>query len=153
MTKRVIILRGVSGSGKSTVAQILFNCEELGTAYICSADKAFMDNGEYKFDVSKLEQAHADCFAEFVECLSKYSKIQTVIVDNTNLSNWEIAPYITYARYTKAEIEIMDVESGLSAEQLAKRNVHGVPLNSIKNMMARKEKLLPHWQKYVVKEE
>jgi predicted kinase len=150
--KKVIILSGVSGSGKSTLAHMLCETEERGI--ICSADTFFCHNkeGVYKFDPSLLEEAHKHCFMSFVLFLSDETVYQTIIVDNTNLSNWEIAPYITYANYCNAEIQIMQVDSGLSAKQLAERNVHGVPEKSIENMLRRKEKLLPFWEKYLVKE-
>ena len=146
--KKVIILSGVSGSGKSTLAKMLASVEL--NPFICSADKAFMDGGEYKFDVTKLEAAHKACFADFVTALAM-PKYSTIIIDNTNLQNWEMAGYIQYANHVGAEIQIIRVHSSLTVKQLAERNIHGVPEKSIKAMMERMEELPYPWKKYEVK--
>ena len=52
--KELFLLRGLPGSGKSTLA------ESLGNMNI-EADEYFMDGDEYKFDASKLKEAHAWC--------------------------------------------------------------------------------------------
>jgi predicted kinase len=52
--KELFLLRGLPGSGKSTLAK------SLGGMQI-EADKYFMDGDEYKFDPSKLKEAHAWC--------------------------------------------------------------------------------------------
>ena len=52
--KQLILLRGLPGSGKSTFANL------LGGIHV-EADQYFMQDGEYKFDASKLKQAHNWC--------------------------------------------------------------------------------------------
>ena len=48
MNEKVLYLvRGLPGSGKSTFAKKLVHSDFL----VCEADKYFMVNGEYKFDV------------------------------------------------------------------------------------------------------
>ena len=54
----LFIVRGVPGSGKSTFAKHIWN-----EYAICEADKYFVDRetGEYKFDATKLKEAHEWC--------------------------------------------------------------------------------------------
>ena len=52
--KKLYIVRGLPGSGKSTFAEALVGSDFL----VCEADKYFMVDGEYKFDGSKLKDAH-----------------------------------------------------------------------------------------------
>ena len=54
MKKILYLLRGVPGSGKSTVAQ------NIGGTHF-ETDKYFMVDGEYKFDPTKLKQYHQMC--------------------------------------------------------------------------------------------
>ena len=52
--KNLYLVRGVPGAGKSTFAKNL-GCTHFET------DEFFMVDGEYKFDPSKLKEAHAWC--------------------------------------------------------------------------------------------
>ena len=49
--KTLIILRGVPGCGKSTVAEVLSN---NGKYPVCTADDFFMKDGEYKWNPKQL---------------------------------------------------------------------------------------------------
>jgi len=53
--KELILLRGLPGSGKSTLAKSLDGIH-------IEADQFFMIDGEYRFDASKLKDAHNYCF-------------------------------------------------------------------------------------------
>ena len=54
--KNLYIIRGLPGSGKSTIAK------SLGKSWqIFEADQFFMKNGKYEFDGSKLKDAHDWC--------------------------------------------------------------------------------------------
>ena len=52
--KELFLLRGLPGSGKSTLAKSLDGIH-------IEADQFFMAGGEYKFDASKLKEAHNNC--------------------------------------------------------------------------------------------
>ena len=54
MAKELFLLRGLPGSGKSTLAA------QLGGSLV-EEDRYFMQYGDYKFDASKLKEAHAWC--------------------------------------------------------------------------------------------
>lgn len=55
------LIRGISGSGKSTLANSL--SEKTGSIHV-EADQFFILNGEYKFDRSKLSEAHEKCYSD-----------------------------------------------------------------------------------------
>ena len=81
--KNLYIVRGLPGSGKSTFAKTLVGHDFL----VCEADKYFMVNGEYKFDVTKLKEAHESC-RNMVETYMKDSMVndqfyQEIAVSNT----------------------------------------------------------------------
>ena len=85
-------MRGVPGSGKSTVA----NHIKGENGVIHSTDNYFMnENGDYVFDKTllgkhhqqNLEGTHFLIILDFK--LSIDSGIKTVIVDNTNTKKWE----------------------------------------------------------------
>jgi uridine kinase len=87
MTKRnCIIIKGVSGSGKSTFANLIeYPC------CICCADDYFMDkDGNYNFDAQYLGDAHKSCQDKFDEAL-KDPIITNIVIANTNTkpSDWE----------------------------------------------------------------
>lgn len=143
--KTVIILCGISGSGKSTRIAKLYP-----EAAVCSADHYFMVDGEYRFDPSKLPQAHGSCLKQFVSCLQGRlpdGQPPTVVVDNTNTTVAEVAPYaaLALAYGYDLRIEILKVDP----EVAAARNLHGVPLAGIVKMAERlatlKDSLPPWW--------
>jgi len=131
MIKTVIILRGVSGSGKSTYIQ-----ENFPDAVVVSADKYFYNKeGEYKFDATKLGQAHGSCRARFESALK--SKKALVVVDNTNTRLKEFKAYMDMARSYDYEVSVVRLDVPLEA--LYGRNVHGVPDATVKAMYERME--------------
>ena len=136
---KVIIVRGLPGSGKSTWTQN--NCPD---AYVCSADKFFEREGEYKFNPSLLPHAHAACMGAFIEALREERPL--VVVDNTNVTKIEIAPYISVAQAFGYEVEIIYVQKKHSIQKLVERNIHKIPYRSVENMESRWEDNFPlYW--------
>ena len=130
--KEVIILSGISGSGKSTYADEL--CERKYTGKnICtvSADHYFMILDSYYFDPKKLGRAHAQCLRNYTEALlgGRADEADVIIVDNTNTTVVELAPYVALASAYEAKVTLVTVEVG--PETAAMRNRHGVPLITI----------------------
>lgn len=141
----MVILRGVSGAGKSTKAKELI--EEFresnpdGVTYVCSADHFFIDpaSGEYKFDPKKIGTAHAWCKGNAHAALSL--GVDLVIIDNTNTQRWEFEPYVDLADHFGYECELCTVGEldDASLKVYANRNSHGVPLEAIRRMAKRFE--------------
>jgi len=138
---KVIVLQGLSGSGKSTIAKKLV--EGVNQAVIVSTDQ-FMVNeaGEYEFDPTKIGEAHGRCFKRFLIALE--ADWSLIVVDNTNTSVAEIAPYMLAASAFGYEAAILRIEC--SVEKAAARNLHGTPLDVVQAMAARiAEPLPPYW--------
>lgn len=143
MQAKLIVMRGVSGSGKSTEAAKLLeeflNTNPNSNGIICSADNFFVnpDSGKYEFDASKLRQAHTRCKTR-VE-LAMELGVGLILVDNTSTSKWEYQPYLDMAQRFDYEVEIVKV--GLldddSLKVYANRNRHGVPLEVIQKQARR----------------
>ena len=135
--KSVIVMMGVSGSGKSTYLRENHPCYE-----VCSADHYFTDEeGQYVFDPRLLPEAHAACLRGFVDCLRMSTP--RVAVDNTNCNLEDVAPYIRLAQAYGYDVRVvhMDVDPG----QAAARNVHGVPLYGVLRQDDRLYRTLRHW--------
>lgn len=136
--KRLIVLRGCPGSGKSTYAQrIKSKLKDLFgvSVVICSADDYFTKSGSYIFDQSKLNKAHEECREQTKRAMR--NGIECVIVDNTNTTRRDLKPYIELAK--EFEYDVVEKIFGLDIDvsELHVRNQHGVPREKIE-LMARK---------------
>jgi predicted kinase len=134
MEKILFIIRGVSGSGKSTFAKKIVDHDFL----VCEADKYFIDKetGEYKFDASKIKDAHKFC-QDTVETYMKDSLVndqfyREIAVANTFTQEWEMEPYFKLAKeygYTVFSIVVENRHGGV--------NQHGVPEEKLEQMRNR----------------
>lgn len=126
MSGKVYILSGISGCGKSTFAK---RKAMLEGAVICSADDFFCDleTGEYKFDPTKLAQAHAWCMERFLHNLQFDAPI---VVDNTNIERWQWENYHKIAEMVGRQVEhhAWMVSTLQHVVTCNKRNIRGVPL-------------------------
>ncbi len=140
---KVLILIGPSGCGKSTFAKS-FKPEHGWTA-IVSADDYFMKRDKYEFDASLLGNAHAMCLRNFANTLT-YTETHTIIVDNTNTTLVEIAPYYALAKAYGAEVEFVLFDAAPAV--CALRNKHSVSVESINAACERIARLEfpPFWQ-------
>ena len=132
--KILTLLRGLPGSGKSTFALNLVDHDFL----VCEADKYFMVDGEYKFDGSKLKEAHESCRAK-VEMYMHDSTMndqfyREIAVSNTFTQEWEMQPYYDLAKQYGYMVFTIIVENRHGGE-----NQHGVPSEAIQRMKDRFE--------------
>jgi hypothetical protein len=123
--KVCVIMRGPSGSGKSSTVKKLKNIMNMESF---STDDLFMIDGEYKFDPSKLESMHNRNFQNFKDAV--YGQVQGLIVDNTNIAYHEYQKYIELARGNGYVTVVLQCKK-LSPETLFARSTHGVPINSL----------------------
>ena len=132
--KVLFIIRGLPGSGKSTIGNCFqFPTGEIPSVY--SADDYFMVDGEYKFDRFKLTEAHNLCQTRvFTTLRNGYS----CAVANTFTERWEMEPYILAAKEYDCRVIVVDCfDGGMTDEELAAKNIHGVPVEGIKAMRSR----------------
>ena len=141
--KELYLLRGLPGSGKSTLAK-----SSIRFDYHFEADTYFIDeNGEYKFDGSKLKEAHAYCQAAVEEAMSWDQNVEQVLrsdwrsiaVSNTFTQAWEMQPYYDLAEKYGYRVYSLIVENRHDG-----KNQHGVPQETLEKMKNRFEiQLLP----------
>jgi tRNA uridine 5-carbamoylmethylation protein Kti12 len=127
----LILLRGVPGSGKTTLGNIILFNTQSNIQDVLSADNFFVnEKGEYIFDSSKLKEAHNDCQVKCAERMrNQFSKI---VVANTFTQEWEIEPYFTMAERYNYRIHSVIVENRHGG-----KNVHNVPEEKLEQMADR----------------
>jgi predicted kinase len=101
--KILIMMRGVSGSGKSTMARKI--AEERG-GVIFSTDDFFDREGRYEFDPKMLPSYHAKNQARAEASMA--GGVSPIIIDNTNTQAWEMKPYVEAAMRHGYEVEIVE---------------------------------------------
>lgn len=122
--KELILLRGLPGSGKSTFAKRICN-QHVET------DMFFTEGGEYKFDASKLKQAHEWCQWK----TENWMKMRYhIVVSNTFTQEWEMEPY-----YKLAEQYGYRVHSIIMENRHNGVNEHDVPEDKLEQMKKRFE--------------
>ena len=109
MKKTVIITRGVSGSGKSTVADILVGYH-LSWVVCCADDYLYNDKGEYDFTLAKGGVNHIKCQKKFLQCLND-PDINGIVVANTNTKDSDWAFYKQEAEKVGAMVVVMVIEN------------------------------------------
>ena len=134
--RQMILVRGLPGSGKSTLARLIgFAKGRTADNAVHEADNYFIgDDGVYRFDASQLGKAHAECIYG-----ATHDEANAVIVANTFTMRWEMEPYIEHAKREGMLLQVVTVDTDLTDDQLAERNVHGVPANAIALMRRRFE--------------
>ena len=116
----LILLRGVSGSGKSTIAPMFEN------AVLVSTDDFFLDEyGDYVFDANSLVINHQFCQLA-VRMMMKDNE-ELIVVHNTFTADWEMDAYFDLAKKHGYAVHTIIVEN-----RHGSKNVHDVPQDSIK---------------------
>ncbi|CAF2128680.1 unnamed protein product [Rotaria magnacalcarata] len=143
--KLLILMRGCPGSGKSTLAKSLNNGYN---GQIFSTD-------EYRLDLTKVDTVHLgthelgerssinfymfkrQVFVLFLVSDTLRKQISPIIIDNTNSTLLEMKPYATMGREAGYGIILVEPQTPwrYKARELAKRNIHNIPLRRIKEML------------------
>ncbi|RLN25757.1 hypothetical protein BBJ28_00004660 [Nothophytophthora sp. Chile5] len=153
----VIILRGIPGSGKSSLGrEIEAICQQQGVAFTaCSADYFFETPRGYAFDVKKLGVAHNKCKSDFTKAIQSGIprrrsddgvergglRQHIILVDNTSTQKWEYEPYEEIAKAHGSRVHVMEMECPdvFTAFRMGQRNSHGVPPDKVVSMFLRWE--------------
>lgn len=131
--KVLLIIRGVSGSGKTTTANSL----ALGYATLgknvsgpFEADQFMMEDGEYKFEPSRLGECHQKCFDCCERAMERGADI--IIQSNTNTQKKEYQRYIDSAAKWGYKVTEITVKGDFG-------NTHGVPEKTVRRQRERFE--------------
>lgn len=136
--KSIKIIRGVPGSGKSSLTKQLF--AEYGLngiqVFSCSADHYFERDGVYSFDVKKLGEAHNECFRKYALLVTgMVPGAGLIVVDNTNTTVSEMQPYVRMADAFNIPFEIITL--AVDPALAAARCIHNVPTETVWKMHRR----------------
>lgn len=121
---KLILIRGLPGSGKSTYAK------KIGCFHV-EADMYHCKNGEYVFDGTRTRLAHNWC-----QKAAMFSMEQgmDVAVSNTFTQKWEIQPYLDMAAKTGHKVFIVRMIKEYGT-------IHIVPSEIIQKMRERFENI------------
>jgi len=137
-------MQGLPGSGKTHYTKAHFQ-----NAVICSSEHFFEVNGVYKFDKTQLSWAHGNCFKRAVEAVT--SGAPEVIIDNTNTTELECAPYMALANAFGCDSRIIRIDADV--DLCSDRNIHNVPLRTIMDLSDRLRRFRPlkWWNFHIVR--
>lgn len=128
----LILVRGLPGSGKTTLSRLL---SKNGNYPVFSIDEYFTDtNGNYTFDYAKNYLAYKACEENTERAILSGNEL--VFVDHTFTIEWEMEPYFKLAEKYNCVLHVITVENYHGNE-----NVHHVS----------KEQILKMAEKYKVK--
>ena len=126
INKNLYLLRGVSGAGKTTAAENLY--ESLPNSYILALDDFWYDDqGNYNWEPDRF----MDCIRWFYDTLDKdmkSGKYDNVIIHNTNTSEKDFKKVLLMAKKYGYKITSFIVEN-----RHGSTNVHNVPEETLIN--------------------
>jgi predicted kinase len=120
---RLILLRGVSGSGKTSFADYIAAISSRSSV-VCSADDYHMVDGEYVFNPANLRAAHAACQNKADAAMERHC--ETVIVANTSTREKDVEWYHSLACLHGYKFVSLIVENRHKSS-----NVHNVPAEAL----------------------
>ena len=123
--KKLIIIRGLPGSGKTTFANLLTNV-------VCEADDYFYKDGVYQFDREHLKEAHRQCQTKVFQAMQ--ANVPIIAVSNTAVRRWEMEIYYGFAISFGYEVTEITMSGKLY------KSIHGVPDEVIERMKETWEK-------------
>lgn len=124
----LVLIRGIPGSGKSTMARAMLGYRHL------EADQFFVDaSGQYRYDPSKVEEAHRWCQDNVRAALQAG---EPVVVANTFTRLKELRPYQAIARDLGIPCRVIEATGRYA-------NEHDVPASAVAQMRERWEELPP----------
>ncbi|XP_040282077.1 NEDD4-binding protein 2-like 1 isoform X1 [Bufo bufo] len=132
-TRHIYLLRGLPGSGKSSLARKLKR--DFPSAVVFSTDDYFlMEDGTYIYDPDLLQDAHKWNQKRARKAMTRGRT--PIIIDNTNIVAWHMKPYAAMALENGYGVIFLEPNTHwkFNVRELARRNSHGVPREKIQHM-------------------
>lgn len=137
--RRAVILRGIPGAGKSTLAAELARESGLAReACVFSTDRLFDELHGGEFSALLLNRLHQINLTRFIHAAARHMPL--IVCDNTNTEPWEYSAYEAAARAMGYAIEVRVVGAPWNqaeVELCATRNLRRVPAEIVRAMAAR----------------
>lgn len=153
---RIVVLRGLPGSGKSTVARhlagasgVVYSADGYFEAVAAKRRKKGDERATYAtcFAVDQLADAHEWCFQQFTDALAEVSgrtsgAPEVIVIDNTNSTRTEYTRYVQAAADAGMGVTVIELETTNKTTALAcgGRSAHSVPVRVILRMLSRWER-------------
>ena len=162
MNGNLILVRGISGAGKSTVAHLFNDKRNIhGITVRLSTDDFFMEKCDadehnyvehycnqcnntgyyYNFQPNKLVEKHQECINSVEEAMkvTKETKFfcKQIVVHNTFTQDWEMEPYYDLADKYKWRVHTIIVEN-----RHRSKSKHNVPNETIEEQRERFQVIL-----------
>jgi len=143
-TRFMIILRGAPGSGKSYIASCIK--ERYPTAEVCSSDDFwYRESGgrEYRFDQSRLEEAHKNCFDRAEAAAIRGAS--PLVIDCSNTRAYEVRVYTDLARRFDYNSLLVTPQTPwrFDVDELTSSTQHRVPLEMVRWKVRQFEPVYP----------
>jgi predicted kinase len=131
MKNEIVLIRGLPGSGKSTMAKTFENHLHF------EADMFFEIDGVYVYDPAKIKDAHNWCFASAKSALEQG---KNVVISNTFVKLWEMRRYIDLG----FPFKVVELHTKW-------HSIHGIPDDKIQLLAKNWQELPPGWNKETVR--
>ena len=145
---KVVIYSGIPGAGKSHHISRHYQSPGTPPAAIYSSDFFFYQrNARYDYDPTRQGDAHAWNLRRYIEVVRNPHVLHddtVIIVDNTNTTVAELAPYWAAARAYDHHITLRTIFC--EPDVALRRNVHDVPAEVVLKLAKQlEERVLPSW--------
>jgi len=125
MKKYLFIVRGIPGSGKTSLAELL-----APSMNICTADDYHMKDGKYDWIPENVGKAHTWCQSKAERLMEE--NMTPVVIANTSTTVKEMQPYYDLAERFGYQVYSIIVENRHNGV-----NVHEVPEETLEKMKTR----------------
>lgn len=135
---KLILMRGLPGSGKSFLAEQILTHYGIESCVICSTDHYWInEEGKYIFRGKELGFAHKWNQDRVLGYMSNSFPI--IIVDNTNTTAKEAKIYVDTARRFCYNVEVVEPQNEWfnDVDECFKRGTHNVPIDVLRTMKNR----------------